>query len=216
MSFSSTRRINCERNRGGVISSLKRSSSDLAKIFPRLGELTTIQLKHPICVTYRRNDRSYLLHRPCTKTHLHGQDVVLVKQQLPISSITVFENYLHVNHAPPRTTRVAISFTTRFFLQDATQHGNNLRPKYKVTLFRYVQHHGITRKPRLELSSHLANAYNVTLGVSLLPAIHPSPRNFVRFFVHPSQVTICNSKYIYSFLPIVISYDLLFSVVHPS
>ena len=178
MSFSSTRRINCERNRGGVISSLKRSSSDLAKIFPRLGELTIIQLKHPICVTYRRNDRSYLLHRPCTKTHLHGQDVVLVKQQLPISSITVFENYLHVNHAPPRTTRVAISFTTRFFLQDATQHGNNLRPKYKVTLFRYVQHHGITRKPRLELTGHLANAYNVTrsdLGVSLLLAIHLHP-----------------------------------------
>ena len=37
----------------------------------------------------------------CTKTHRHGQDVVLVKQQSPMSPITVLENHLHVNHAPP-------------------------------------------------------------------------------------------------------------------
>ena len=46
----------------------------------------------------------------------------------------------------------------------------------------------------MELTSRLAYAYKVTrsdLGVSLLRTIRPSPW---RFSVHPSQVTICNSK----------------------
>ena len=67
----------------------------------------------------------------------------------------------------------------------------------------------ICPKPRLELTSHLSNAYKVTrsdLGDSLLRTIRPSLWN-LWFFVHPSHVTICNSKYIfliYSFLSIVI------------
>lgn len=66
----------------------------------------------------RRDDRSYLLHRPCTNTRRHGLDVVLVKQQSPISPITVLENHLHVNHALLHTTlRVVISFTGRNLLR---------------------------------------------------------------------------------------------------
>ena len=170
---------------------------------------------------------SYLPHRPCTKTH---QDVVLVKQQSPINPITDFENHLHVNHAPPscHTTGGHLSYGEKgeITYEDATQHGNSLRPTYNMTLpmfvigntteflvadvlldvfksmsrrssdsfKRYWRSLGeIALKPRLELTSLLVNACRVTrsdLGVNLLHTIRPPPWRFVKFFVHPSQVTI--------------------------
>ena len=64
----------------------------------------------------------------------------------------------------------------------------------------------------------LANAYKVfqsDLGVSLLRTIHPSPWNFVRFLVHPSQVTIYVIVSIFfSFILLIVkSYDLSFSAI---
>ena len=42
-----------------------------------------------------RNNKSYLLLLPCTKTHRHGQDVVLVKHQsCTINPIVVLKNHL--------------------------------------------------------------------------------------------------------------------------
>ena len=51
----------------------------------------------------------------------------------------------------------------------------------------------IALKPCLELTSLLVNACKVTrsyLGVNLLHTICPQPWRFVKFFVHPSQVTM--------------------------
>ena len=71
----------------------------------------------------------------------------------------------------------------------------------------------------ITLNHTSAKAYKVIpsdLGVSLLRTILHSPWSFVRLFVHPSQVTICNGKYIffiYSFLLNLNSYDLSLSAV---
>ena len=80
----------------------------------------------------RRNDKSYLLH-PCTKTHCHGHDV------LSISST-------RQSRVPSHHATVVISLTGRNSYRNATQHGKNLRPTYKVVLFCYWQHHGISPK----------------------------------------------------------------------
>ena len=71
---------------------------------------------------------------------------------------------------------------------------------------------------KITLNHTSAKAYKVIpsdLGVSLLRTILHSPWSFVRLFVHPSQVTICNGKYlfIYLFLSVVNSYDLSFPAV---
>jgi hypothetical protein len=47
-----------------------------------------------------RNPQSCLLHLPHTKTHSHGQDVVLVDQREPINPILLLKNHLHVNGVP--------------------------------------------------------------------------------------------------------------------
>ena len=105
-----------------VKSHVKCTSSDLA--IRHLGELYssntqfTFTYRHSNVKRSHRNDKSYLLHPPCTKTHCHGQDTVLVKHQSTINSIIVLENHLHVNHAPPHTTLlVVISLTWRNFLR---------------------------------------------------------------------------------------------------
>jgi hypothetical protein len=47
-----------------------------------------------------RNPQSRLLRLPCTKTHRHGQDIVLVDQQAPINPILLLKNHIRVNNMP--------------------------------------------------------------------------------------------------------------------
>lgn len=75
----------------------------------RLGELLPTSPAHPFpiplpmrCDFKRslRNPQSCLLHLPRTKTHYHGQDIVLVDQRPPINPISHLKNHLHVNRVP--------------------------------------------------------------------------------------------------------------------
>ena len=50
-----------------------------------------------------RNPQSCLLHLPRTKTHHHGQDVVLVDQRAPVNPISLLKNHLRVNNVPRDT-----------------------------------------------------------------------------------------------------------------
>ena len=45
-----------------------------------------------------QNPHSYILHLPHTKTHYHGQDVILVDQHTPINPISLLRNQLHINN----------------------------------------------------------------------------------------------------------------------
>jgi hypothetical protein len=47
-----------------------------------------------------RNPLSCVIHLPRTKTHSHGQDVVLVDQRLPINPISLLKKHLRVNNMP--------------------------------------------------------------------------------------------------------------------
>ena len=47
-----------------------------------------------------RNPQSCLLHLPHTKTHRHGQDIVLVDQLFPINPISLLKNHIRINHVP--------------------------------------------------------------------------------------------------------------------
>jgi hypothetical protein len=47
-----------------------------------------------------RNPQSCILHLPCTKTHRHGQDVILVDQRAPINPISLLKNHIRVNNVP--------------------------------------------------------------------------------------------------------------------
>ena len=58
-----------------------------------------------------RNPQSCILHLPHTKTHRHGQDVVLVDQRAPINPITLLKNHLRVNGV--HTDEHIFSFTSR-------------------------------------------------------------------------------------------------------
>jgi hypothetical protein len=46
----------------------------------------------------KRNPQSCLLHLPRTKTHHHGQDIVLVDQLAPINPIFLLKNHFRVNN----------------------------------------------------------------------------------------------------------------------
>ena len=46
------------------------------------------------------NPQSCLLHLPHTKTHRHGQDIVLVDQHIPINPISLLKNHIRINHVP--------------------------------------------------------------------------------------------------------------------
>jgi hypothetical protein len=47
-----------------------------------------------------RNPKSCFLHLPHTKTHLHGQDIVLVDQRAPINPISLLKIHLRLNNVP--------------------------------------------------------------------------------------------------------------------
>jgi hypothetical protein len=71
-----------------------------------------------------RNPLAYAIHLPRTKTHQHGQEVVLVSQRRPIDPITLLEKHLRVNGAPNdshlfsySSTRGFISLTKPIFLR---------------------------------------------------------------------------------------------------
>jgi hypothetical protein len=75
----------------------------------RLGELlppsssTTPSIPLPTRSDFKKslqNPQSRLLHLPCTKTHRHGQDVVLVDQQAPINPIHLLKNHIRMSSVP--------------------------------------------------------------------------------------------------------------------
>lgn len=72
----------------------------------------------------KRNPRSCILHLPTTKTHRHGQDVVLVDQEAHINPISLLKNHFRVNsvrhdaHIFSYTTPTGdLSLTKDLFLQ---------------------------------------------------------------------------------------------------
>lgn len=75
----------------------------------RLGELLptssspSLTSSLPTRADFRKSDRnpqSYNLHLPRTKTHIHGQNVVLVDQRAPINPLSLLKNHIHVNNMP--------------------------------------------------------------------------------------------------------------------
>lgn len=75
----------------------------------RLGELLPVSSSSPSPVPLPtrsdikrslRNPYSCLLHLPRTKTHHHGEDVVLVDQRAPINPIYLLKNHFRVNVVP--------------------------------------------------------------------------------------------------------------------
>jgi hypothetical protein len=47
-----------------------------------------------------RNPLSCVIHLPCTKTHQHGQDIVIVDQQSTINPIALLKKHLRINNIP--------------------------------------------------------------------------------------------------------------------
>jgi hypothetical protein len=75
----------------------------------RLGELlpsssaTLLSTPFPVRSGFKRslrNPSSCIIHLPRTKTHHHGQDVVLVDQCTPINPISLLKRHLRVNGIP--------------------------------------------------------------------------------------------------------------------
>lgn len=57
-----------------------------------------------------RNPHACILHLPRTKTHQHGQDIILVDQRLPINPIILLKNHIRVNNV--HRDRFLFSFTS--------------------------------------------------------------------------------------------------------
>jgi hypothetical protein len=75
----------------------------------RLGELLpiSISVSSPISLPLRsgfkrsiRNPQSCILHLPHTKTHPHGEEVILIDQNDPVNPITLLKNHIRVNGIP--------------------------------------------------------------------------------------------------------------------
>ena len=75
----------------------------------RLGELLPLSFSNslttpfPTRSSFKRsvhNPLSCILHLPRTKTHHHGQDVVLVDQPIPSNPITLLKRQLRINNPP--------------------------------------------------------------------------------------------------------------------
>jgi hypothetical protein len=72
----------------------------------RLGELLPIStsVSFSISLSVRsgfkrsiRNPQSCILHLPHTKTHPHGEEIILVDQNDPVNPITLLKNHIRVN-----------------------------------------------------------------------------------------------------------------------
>lgn len=75
-----------------------------------------------------RNPQACLLRLPHTKTHPHGQDVVLVDQRAPINPISLLKTHLRINNIPNHSFIFAYSvagdlrpLTKSLFLQRCNQ-----------------------------------------------------------------------------------------------
>jgi hypothetical protein len=89
----------------------------------RLGELLPIS-SNPIPSTplptrsgfkrSLRNPLSCIIRLPCTKTHRHGQDVVLVDQRADINPITLLKRHLRINDIPNDTHLFSYTSTNGF------------------------------------------------------------------------------------------------------
>ena len=73
----------------------------------RLGELLPSSAAHFLSILFPtrsvfvrslRNPKACLLHLPHTKTHSHGQDVVLIDQRHPINPILLLKSHLRLNN----------------------------------------------------------------------------------------------------------------------
>jgi hypothetical protein len=88
----------------------------------RLGELLPASLAAvstplPTRAGFRRSIRnplSCIIRLPRTKTHHHGQDVVLVDQRMPINPITLLKRHLRINNIPNDTHLFSYSSATGF------------------------------------------------------------------------------------------------------
>jgi hypothetical protein len=89
----------------------------------RLGELGptsrtfTPDSPLPTRVGFRRsvrNSLSCIIRLPRTKTHCHGQDIVLVDQQAPINPITLLKRHLRINNMPNDAHLFSYSTSTGF------------------------------------------------------------------------------------------------------
>jgi hypothetical protein len=79
------------------------------------------------CANFKRslhNPQSCILHLPQTKTHRHGQDVVLVNQRQPINPISLLKRHLqlsgvtcHSHIFPYALAGGLVSLTKSLFLQ---------------------------------------------------------------------------------------------------
>lgn len=65
------------------------------------------------------NPQAYIVHLPHTKTHQHGQDIVLVEQCNPINPIALLMKHLRVNKIPCDTH--LLSYMTPQGLQPLTK-----------------------------------------------------------------------------------------------
>ena len=63
-----------------------------------------------------RNPQSFILQLPHTKTHSHGQDVVLVSQRLPYDPISLLRRHFQFNDMPEDALMSSHMFCTRSHL----------------------------------------------------------------------------------------------------
>lgn len=95
----------------------------------RLGELLpssspdVLSTPFPLRSGFKRsvhNPLSCIVHLPRTKTHHHGQDVVLVEQSIPSNPITLLKRHLRINNLP--NDSLLFSFTSNSGLCFLTKH----------------------------------------------------------------------------------------------
>lgn len=76
----------------------------LGELLPISSSATSSLLSLPTRSDFKRSIRnplSCLLHLPTTKTHRHGQDIVLVDQRVPINPISLLKSHIRVNSVRP-------------------------------------------------------------------------------------------------------------------
>ena len=196
----------------------------------------TIQLKHPISITYHRapTPKDYV----ATTNH-----ICFILAQKPIVTVTTYYRYhLHVNHASPHTTlrwpshsrgeiltemqlNMAKTCGPRirwycFVIGSTTELVRNTHCRCLTQAGRHQNHVQMIfgflseilafacPKPRLGFTSRLANAYKVTRSNLGVSLLHTA-LELRGIFRSPSQVIICNSKYFFFHLFNPFNYEFL-------
>ena len=201
--------------------------------------MSWFKVEHPGCVTYSqaststgypRIDKSYLLRLPCTKLtaityKLYGRPRASSTRQWSRAP-WLFSQTTSLGHLTLKTRKrifllrykstwqllyyPCIKGPCPFLAARLNSSSQMSKPSVEGLRISF-------RNQRSELTSRLANTYKVTrfdLGVRLLRNIRPSPWSFVRFFVCPSQVTMCTSKY-FSFILLFQSWILMICPSQP-